>query len=165
MRSAGRAAGMPEIRLQPMTDAEFAAYCEAAVPAYAAEMRRSDGVPEERSMEQARASWSRLLPKGLATPGHTLQWVHDATTGDRVGHLWLFLDPEAPRAYVYDIEIRPEFRRRGYAEATLAAAEQLGRAGRAERLELHVFGHNRGAIALYEKLGFATTHRMMAKML
>jgi ribosomal protein S18 acetylase RimI-like enzyme len=156
---------MPPIRLQPMTEAEFASYCETAIPGYAAEMSRSDGIPAEKSMEQARASWARLLPNGLATPGHSVSWVVDAATGDRVGHLWLFRDPAAPRAYVYDIEIRPEFRRRGYAESTFAAAEGIGRAGGAGRLELHVFGHNAGAIALYEKLGFATTHRMMSKPL
>ena len=156
---------MPPIRLQPMTEAEFSAYCETAIPGYALEVGRSDGVPPEKALEQARAAWARILPKGLTTPGHQLNWILDAATGARVGHLWLFLDPESPRSYVYDIEIYPEHRRRGYAEAALAAAEEFGRAGRAARLELHVFGHNTGAIALYDKLGFTTTHRMMSKPL
>jgi len=156
---------MPEIRLQPMTEEEFTRYCAEAIPGYAAEVGRSDGVPEAKALEVARESWARILPQGRATPGHSFHWVVDAATGDRVGHLWVFLDPGSPRAYIYDIEIRPEFRRRGYAAAALAAAERLGRDGHAVRLELHVFGHNAGAIALYEKLGFTTTHLMMSKPL
>jgi ribosomal protein S18 acetylase RimI-like enzyme len=156
---------MPAIRLQPMTEPEFASYCEVSIPDYAKEVQRSDGITQAQAMEHARAAWTRILPKGLSTPGHTLSWVQDATSGQRVGHLWLYLDREASKAFVYDIEIRPEFRRRGYAEAALAAAEEFGRKCGANRLELHVFGHNSGAIALYEKLGFATTHRMMSKPL
>ena len=136
-----------------------------SIPDYAKEVQRSDGITEAQAMEHARNAWTRILPKGLSTPGHTLSWVHDATAGQRVGHLWLYLDRETSKAFVYDIEIRPEFRRRGYAGAALAAAEEFGRKGGANRLELHVFGHNSGAIQLYEKLGFATTHRMMSKPL
>jgi ribosomal protein S18 acetylase RimI-like enzyme len=156
---------MPAIRLQAMTESEFTSYCEESIPGYAQEVQRSDGLTDAQALEHARAAWSRILPKGLASPGHSLSWVHDAAAGQRVGHLWLYLDKEASKAFVYDIEIRPEFRRRGYAEAALAAAEEFGRKAGANRLELHVFGHNSGAIALYEKLGFATTHRMMSKPL
>ncbi len=156
---------MVEIRLRAMADEEFPNYREEAMRLFAADQVQSDGVSEEAAMGTARASFERNLPRGLETPGHTVNWVVDAKTGARVGHLWLFLAPDAPRAYVYDILVLPEFRRRGYAEATLASAESIARAHGATRLELHVFGHNSGALALYEKLGFRTTHRMMAKPL
>ncbi|HXQ93803.1 MAG TPA: GNAT family N-acetyltransferase [Thermoplasmata archaeon] len=156
---------MVAVRLQPMTEEEFAGYRAESIPSYAADVGRADGTPEAESMQRALESYERILPKGLATPGHTVSWVLDATTGERVGHLWLFHDPTAPKSFVYDILILPTFRRRGYAEATLAQAESAGRAHGATRLELHVFGHNTGATALYEKLGFTTTHRMMSKPL
>ncbi|MCI4367580.1 MAG: GNAT family N-acetyltransferase [Thermoplasmata archaeon] len=156
---------MPEIRLEPMSEPEFARYCEATIPSYAAEHVRAGTYVAEGSVERARAELQKILPGGLTTPGHTVRWIVDARSGERVGHLWLFLDSEEHRAFVYDIEIRPEFRRRGYAEAALADAEAFGRSHGATKLALHVFGHNTGAIALYEKLGFVTTNRMMAKPL
>ena len=156
---------MPEIRFEPMTTEEFDAYRERSIPSYAAEHVRAGTFPKEGSVERARDEFQRILPQGLTTPGHTVQWIVDSTSGARVGHLWLFLAPNEPRLFVYDIEIRPEHRRRGYAEAALAWAETYGRSHGATRLGLHVFGHNTGAIALYEKLGFVTTNRAMAKPL
>ena len=35
----------------------------------------------------------------------------------------------------------------------------------AQKVELHVFGHNPGARALYERSGFATTSVVMSKRL
>ena len=161
----GVANAVPSIRLQPMTEAEFAAYSAEKVPEFAHDVERADGRSEAAALEQARSTMVRILPQGPATPGHSMSWIVDDASGERVGNLWLFLDPAAPRVFVYDIEVRPEHRRRGYAEAALAQAWAIGRSAGATRLELHVFGHNAGAIALYEKLGFTTTHRQMSKPL
>ena len=63
------------------------------------------------------------------------------------------------RVHLYDIEVRPEQRRRGYGgeilDAGARAAVELG----AEVLGLNVFGHNHGARALYENAGYAVTEQ------
>jgi ribosomal protein S18 acetylase RimI-like enzyme len=156
---------MARIRLAPMTPEEFTGYRAESLPAYIDDIVRADGLPAAIATANATAQFEKLLPEGVATPGHSLNWLVDATTGARVGHLWLYRAPDAPRAFIYDLLIRPELRRQGYAEAALREAESFGRASGATRLELHVFGHNSGALALYEKFGFTTTHRGMAKPL
>jgi ribosomal protein S18 acetylase RimI-like enzyme len=151
------------VRFEPMTEAEFAAYCESSIASYAAEHVRAGTYPEEGSVEKARSEFHKLLPQGIHTPGQTLVWLVDEPSGERVGHLWW-----AERAsdwFIYDVEIREAFRRRGYAQQAFEELERRARAGGAPSVGLHVFGTNSGAITLYEKLGFETTHRMMAKKL
>ena len=64
-----------------------------------------------------------------------------------------------------DIEIRPEFRRRGYGRAVMLLAEEVARTHGAEYLGLNVFGHNPNARALYESLGYETQAVRMRKPL
>jgi RimJ/RimL family protein N-acetyltransferase len=45
--------------------------------------------------------------------------------------------------------------------SSAAQARELG----ADKVELHVFGHNQGARALYEKLGYTPTSIVMVKPL
>ena len=52
------------------------------------------------------------------------------------------------------VEVAPEYRRRGIAEALLGAAEAAARAGTAEKLWLEVRVSNAPARSLYEKYGF-----------
>jgi RimJ/RimL family protein N-acetyltransferase len=65
--------------------------------------------------------------------------------------------------WIYDIVVHERFRRRGYATRILHLLEDKARQLGAERVELHVFGHNHGARALYEKLGYTPTSIVMAK--
>jgi ribosomal protein S18 acetylase RimI-like enzyme len=53
--------------------------------------------------------------------------------------------------WIYDIITHEQFRRIGYARRTLQLVENKAKDLGAEKIELHVFGHNHGARALYEK--------------
>ena len=79
--------------------------------------------------------------------------------------LWFAVQEQAGRrvAYVYDVGIRPEYQRRGYATAAFTALEGETRARGLAGIGLHVFGHNPGARALYEKLGYEATNIHMFK--
>ena len=66
-------------------------------------------------------------------------------------------------AYVYDIAIAPAHRRKGHATRAFEALEAETRALGLEGIALHVFGHNRDAQALYEKLGYRPTNIHMFK--
>jgi ribosomal protein S18 acetylase RimI-like enzyme len=59
--------------------------------------------------------------------------------------------------------VHERFRRRGYASRILELVEDKARELGAGKVELHVFGHNLGARALYEKLGYTATSIFMAK--
>jgi GNAT superfamily N-acetyltransferase len=142
--------------------------------AYTAERERdtveslSGVLPPDAAAAEARHGTERFLPDGLATPGHRLL-VAESEEGDVVGHAWLGLaEPRTgstETAWLYDIRVRPEHRRRGYAAAMLTALEAIARQAGARSLGLNVFGPTHGAIALYTASGYEVTTQQMAKRL
>jgi ribosomal protein S18 acetylase RimI-like enzyme len=77
--------------------------------------------------------------------------------------IWIAAFPERRRAFIYDFSIHPPYRRKGYGAQALRAVEVKARALGLESIGLHVFGHNRAAQALYEKLGYEVTNINMSK--
>ena len=152
--------------LVPMTDVDFAAFVAAAIPDYAADKVRSGQWAKEEALELSRKALSELLPEGRHTPDNHLFTVVDQQAKP-VGTLWIAAREQADRriAYIYDVRIRPECRGRGHAARALAAAEDEARKMGLCGIGLHVFGHNTGAIALYEKLGYRPTNINMLKPL
>ena len=63
------------------------------------------------------------------------------------------------------VAVREELRRSGYGRAIMVAAEDECRALGVVSVGLNVFGHNRGAQALYEQMGFEVTGIQMSKRL
>lgn len=152
--------------LVPMSDAEYASFVATTVPAYAADKVASGQWPSERSLELSRKALEELLPQGRQTADHYLFSVLD-DQAQRVGTLWISVKEQAGKriAYIYDIRISPECQRRGHARRALAAAEDEARRLGLCGIGLHVFGHNGGARALYEALGYRPTNINMFKPL
>lgn len=150
-----------------MTEADYRAYLEQAVADYAAEHVRGGRWSAEEAEQRSRQEYRDLLPEGAATPNNVLYVLADAATHARVGMLWYALQERAGKqvAFIYDIAIDPEFRRRGYASQALRGLEQLVLARGVHEIRLHVFGHNHEARALYEALGYQPTNIVMAKTL
>lgn len=150
--------------LRPMTEAEFAVWCDSIIPDYAAEKVKSGEWLETDALDRSRESLDGLLPRGIETPDNHLFTIV-GPAGESVGMLWFAVKErsESRIAYVYNIAIDPRFRRQGHAERAFDAlgreASRLGLKG----IALHVFGHNRGARSLYEKLGFEATDITMFK--
>jgi GNAT superfamily N-acetyltransferase len=154
------------IRLRDMQAHEYESYTTERERDTAQSLAGS--VPEDEALAEARAATARFLPDGLQTVGHRLLVAENAD-GEVVGCAWLGLhDPRTgspEQAWLYDIRIGEDHRRRGYAGAMLAVIEDLARAAGATTLGLNVFGHNRGAVALYEQRGYVVTTQQMAKSL
>jgi ribosomal protein S18 acetylase RimI-like enzyme len=150
--------------IRPMTDAEFAAWLDGAIPRYAREKVASGAWAEANALELSIAEHRQLLPDGRATQDHFFHSIV-AEDGGSVGMLWFAAKERggARIAYLYNIEIDPGHRRRGHARRALEALERevarLGLAG----IALHVFGHNASGQALYAKLGYVTTNINMHK--
>jgi ribosomal protein S18 acetylase RimI-like enzyme len=155
------------VRLVPMSQDEFAAYLEFAVDHYAQEHVRAGNWSPEQARKLSEDSYRSLLPDGVATPDQYLYTIQDQTLGEKVGLLWFAAEEQAgaARAFLYDIRIDEAYRRRGYATEALQALEtkvqELGLA----TIELHVFGHNDAARAMYEKLGYQVTDLRMSRTL
>jgi hypothetical protein len=102
------------VRLRPLTSAEFDAWLPGQVAGYAGMIAASGALPPEAAREKAVRDTARLLSAGVATPGQVLLRILAGDTA--VGWLWLGVpgpDPDPRMAWVYDIEIAPEFRGRG----------------------------------------------------
>jgi ribosomal protein S18 acetylase RimI-like enzyme len=145
--------------LVPMTEPEFEAFLEELIPAYAKDKVDSGEWTDAEALALSARGARDLLPQGLATPGHHLFTVRDASGAVRVGELWFAEQERAGKriAYVYDIAIRPEYHRLGHATRAFAALEEEVRRRGLAGIALHVFGHNAPAIALYQRLGFHPT--------
>ena len=144
------------VHLRPMPADEFAGYRDHLVTEYAQEMFDAGAFTDLTSaLEASERSTGELLPDGPDTPGQHLWTAYDGDTP--VAILWIHVD--GPRGYIYDIEVRPEQRRRGYGREVLDAGARASRDLGAEGLGLNVFGHNDGARALYEQAGYATITR------
>jgi ribosomal protein S18 acetylase RimI-like enzyme len=150
-----------------MTEATFRRFLARTIPEYAAEKVRSGQWASEGSQARAEGEYRMLLPLGPFTPENVLYDLHDPGVQADVGVLWYALRDEGAgrMAFVYEVETLPEFRRRGYATQAFALLEQDAAQRGAGNIQLHVFGHNHAARALYQGLGFAETNVIMRKEL
>ncbi|MEP7282927.1 MAG: GNAT family N-acetyltransferase [Rubrivivax sp.] len=154
--------------LQPLTSAAYDDFLRRAVDAYAAECVAAGRWRADEAPALALAETQRLLPDGLATPGHALFTIHArAACETAVGYLWFGTLPRGAHsvAFVYQVIVLPAFRRQGHARRALQAAERLAhRIGHASMV-LHVFAHNAGAQALYRSLGYEVSSLNLVKRL
>lgn len=150
--------------LNPMTETEFEAFVASSVPEYARSKVASGQWAEADALERAQREFDQLLPQGLVTPDHHLFTLRD-DGGAPVGTLWFAQMPRGNdrMAYVYDIAIRADRRRQGWARRAFTALEAEARRRGLSSIVLHVFGHNTAARALYEQLGFEATNIVMAR--
>jgi RimJ/RimL family protein N-acetyltransferase len=153
------------VRFVKLDEAPYRVYRKDLVRAYAADKVRAGAWSRTEAESRAARDVDGLLPDGPATQGHFLYSIRNEATGTDVGTVWFALrDSGVGRSvWIYDIIIHENFRRKGYASRALELVEDRARELGARSVELHVFGHNHGARALYEKAGFNETSITMAK--
>ena len=158
---------MDEIRTRPMTSIEFDSLRERMVREYAAEhVAAGDWAPETAEARAAEET-DRLLPHGVSTPGVRILMA-ETLDGDPIGHLWLALERQpgvGGGAWIYDIEILPDFRGRGFGRALLAAAEAEAASHGVDSIGLNVFGSNVIARSLYESAEYGISSMQLRKQL
>ena len=145
----------------------YSHYLETAVAGYADDNVASGRWPREGALELSRSEFAGLLPQGLATPHNHLFEIKAQANGPTVGSIWFAVEERhgSRKAYVYDVEINPPWRRQGHATRAFEALEPLVASLGIRSIGLHVFGHNLGAQALYAKLGYSVTGINMVKQL
>jgi ribosomal protein S18 acetylase RimI-like enzyme len=152
--------------LRPMLPDEFVTYLEWAIDEYAAELERNGKATGEAAEVASRASFASALPDGLATQGHVLLIATDPDDGERVGVLWFGPSTDDPAmAWIYDITVDEDKRRRGWGRAIMRAFEREASARGFARAGLNVYGDNHVARRLYESLGYVETARQLHKKL
>jgi ribosomal protein S18 acetylase RimI-like enzyme len=154
------------LTLRPMTRAEWDEWMPRQLAGYARHIADSGAMPQEDAWAKARADTARSFHAGFVTPG---QLVFRLLAGNEpAGWLWLSVpgpDPDRLMAWVYNIEVDPAFRGRGYGRAAMILAEDEARARGMTSLGLNVHGHNTVARSLYDSLGYDVTALQMRKPL
>ena len=150
-----------------MPPSSFAAYREASVTGYAQDNVAAGRWPQPGALERAYADFDHNLPLGLATPDNFIYEIKDEGTKEVVGVIWFAITEKngVKSAFVYDVEVKPQYRRMGHARAAFKALEQKVRELGLLTIGLHVFGHNSDAQRLYVSLGYAVTGVNMLKRL
>jgi ribosomal protein S18 acetylase RimI-like enzyme len=140
------------LTLRPMTGEEYAGFINGEAEGFAEELVTA-GMEREQALDRSRTMMDELLPAGQESPG--MEFHVAEVAGEPVGDLWL--STRETMAFVYNIEVRPEQRRRGYGAAIMNAGAHRCRELGHPVLGLNVFAHNPGARALYDKLGYRVT--------
>jgi RimJ/RimL family protein N-acetyltransferase len=151
------------ITLTPMTEPEYQIYLDKAIQEYAQDKIQAGNWSRDEALERSSKEFEGYLPQGIQTPDNYLFSLMNEND-EKVGIIWYAALPRQPGlAFIYDFEIYEPFRRRGYASQALAVMEQDAKARGSSHIELHVFGFNTAARALYKKAGYVETNVMMAK--
>lgn len=118
-------------------------------------------------------------------PVRTREWIDGIISNDQAAlfvaeqdnhllgsiHIVIRQSPDVPifvprrYGFIESIIVAENSRRLGVGNALMERAHQWARDNSLNHIELSVWDFNEGAIALYEKLGYATTFRVMARSL
>ena len=150
-------------KLIPMTQPEFEAFLERLIPDYAADNVRAGYWSEEEALEKSRKQTMSLLPDGLQTKDHYLYTLYEGDNA--VGMIWLRAELDRPikSGFIFDVEIKEEFRGKGYGKQAMLLIEEKARELGVKRMGLHVFGYNDVAKNLYERIGYKVSSTNMLK--
>lgn len=162
-----RGGGDMRVELIPMNEYEFQIYEARETARYAeANVRAGYWSPAE-ALDKARQAHRRLLPQGMATPGHHFFAIVAADIQGPVGAIWMAEErsTSVPSGFIYDLFVEEPWRGRGLAGQAMLALEERARQLGLATLYLHVFADNPVARALYDKLGYRVTSLNMAKPL
>ncbi len=145
----------------------YAAYLQSSVAGYAQDNVAAGRWPAQGALERSQAEFDGQMPLGLATPDNHLFEIVASDAGPTVGFLWLAMQERngVHSAFVYDLEVKAEFRRQGHARRAFEALETVVNSLGLSSIGLHVFAHNAGGQALYRGLGYAATGINMLKRL
>ncbi len=149
------------MKLKVLTKKEFDKYVVHSVSNYEKELIKM-GHTESQAKQESKATFDRILPKGMDTEGHIFNYAYD--NEELIGFIWYGFRGK-DNAFIYDFEIVEEKRRQGYGRKVMLACEQEAKEKGAKVMGLHVFGHNKGARALYESLNYYPTSIQMKKNL
>lgn len=138
----------------PMTEERYPSFARESEAAFAEDLAASGRYTPEEAVVESRRQFLQELPEGLSTPG---QELFTATVdGVEVGILWIGMRDRGgrPHAFILDIEVAADQRRKGYGRELMHATEREARRLGADSVGLHVFGFNDAAVTLYEGLGY-----------
>lgn len=158
---------MTTITLTPIGHETYRTWLAESIKDYAADKIEAGTWTADRALELSEQEFTRLLPNGPATPNTVIYAIRAEALSQDVGVLWISIVEHGGvrMAFIYDIIVFEQFRRKGYGRAAMIALEAKVRELGLDRIGLHVFGHNPAARELYAKVGYVITDINMVKKL
>ena len=153
------------VTLKKMNKESFQQYITTAIEDYAKDKVASGNWAEEEAIHLSKESFTRLLPKEEESKFNYLFSIFNAQK--IVGMIWIA--QESPtnieEGFIYDFLIFEEYRGMGYGKEAMKALEEIVKELGMKKIGLHVFGHNKVAQGLYEKMGYKITNISMEKLI
>lgn len=143
---------MNDIKLRPMTDAEYTIWRVHSPQGYAEDLVMYENVASlSEAQKLSEADYQKLLPQGKDTPNHYFYTI--ILDEQAIGNLWLSMKQD--HSVICDFEIVPKQRLKGYAQSSLRRLEdEIIALNGPKTIRLHVFTNNYTARRVYEKLGY-----------
>ncbi|MYW25526.1 GNAT family N-acetyltransferase [Bacillus thuringiensis] len=151
------------ITLKPMAEEEFQRYYENEIEDYAKEKVAAGNWSEDEAVNLSKIEFDQLLPKGEKTEYNYLYSIfHDQNL---VGMIWIAQKSPTSNegGFIYDFIIFEQYQGLGYGKKAMKEIEVIAKELGMKKIGLHVFGHNKVARGLYEKLGYEITNIDMMK--
>ncbi|WP_373894209.1 GNAT family N-acetyltransferase [Virgibacillus sp. CBA3643] len=150
------------ITLEKMNAVEFKQYHSFAIKNFANEQMKSGNWEQREAMIKAKQEYEKLLPAGEKTAYNYLYTIR--VGNQEVGMIWLAQRTDE-KGFIYDINIWEGNQGKGYGKQAMKEIENVAKKIGLKSIGLHVFGHNKIAWSLYEKLGYIETNINMEKTL
>lgn len=149
------------IEFRKMSNNGFNKYVDELVFKIADEYTISGYCKKEDSIKLAKDIINQYIPNGLNTQG---QYIYDIfnKSNENVGLIWYGKTGE-DEAFICDFLIYEKYRNQGYGKKAMQLLENDAKEKGINKITLHVFGHNKTAITLYEKLGYVAFSMHMGK--
>jgi ribosomal protein S18 acetylase RimI-like enzyme len=154
----------PDVKYRPLSAEEAKSYLEEVKEDYTKTLcENMPDLSHDRASEMAAETFTRALPEGPSTPGHSFLVIQEAAAEEEtVGYIWICLDEATKKSFCYKIEVVPQKRRQGYGRKTLLVWEHAAAEAGAQLLGLNVFGKNTAARNLYHGAAFAVKQAVYA---
>ena len=152
------------LSLVPMTDNDYKEYLAIAIPDYAKDKVDAGTWTNKEALHRAELSYNTYLPEGYHTPNHYLYTIQKS--GIVIGYTWIKYDAlPIPSAFLYDILLFDAYQNQGYGKQSMNLIDKQAKALGAKTIALHVFGHNKRALHVYQTCGYDITDYSMMKRL
>lgn len=149
-----------------MTQLEFNEYFPGDLQHLANELAKASDISDDEALRLATQSYDSLFPKRLVnSPDQCVFNVMESETKVGTLHFGVKREKAKPYVWIWNIEIYPNARGKGYASLTMTALEKEVLKLGISTIGLNVFGHNTPAIKLYKKHHYRTSSMKMPKVL
>jgi ribosomal protein S18 acetylase RimI-like enzyme len=154
----------PTTQIRPMSEQEYNLWYQQILVEYAQEKAQVLEIDQDQALLLSQQSLEKTLPDGLKSADNHLFSISNEEK-KVVGAIWFKVSTEwgVTTAFIYDLKIEAAHRRQGHAQAAMKLIEPEAKKHGASKMALHVFGFNKAAAKLYEKIGYSITDINMAK--